>query len=75
MPPRSLEIGPAGQAAVQAITRARTACGYPQRQLAARVTALGRPTAFTLLSHIEHTVRRCDIDGLVTIATTLGRPP
>ncbi|WP_443035009.1 hypothetical protein [Streptomyces sp. BE133] len=43
MPPRPLEIGPAGRAAAQAIERARTACGYSQRQLAARVTASAGP--------------------------------
>ncbi|MFE0640109.1 helix-turn-helix domain-containing protein [Streptomyces sp. NPDC058877] len=55
--------------------RTRTARGYSQRQLAARVTALGRPMTFTALSRIERTVRRCDIDDLVTIAAALGVPP
>ncbi|WP_327738262.1 helix-turn-helix domain-containing protein [Streptomyces nojiriensis] len=49
--------------------------GYSQRQLAARVTALGRPMTFTALSRIERTVRRCDIDDLVAIAAALGAPP
>ncbi|MEU7382083.1 helix-turn-helix transcriptional regulator [Streptomyces sp. NPDC042207] len=75
MPPRPLEIGPAGQAAARAIERLRAACGYSQRQLAARVTALGRPMTFTQLSRIERQVRRCDIDDLVVIATALGAPP
>ncbi|MEU1073196.1 MULTISPECIES: helix-turn-helix transcriptional regulator [unclassified Streptomyces] len=75
MPPRPLEIGPAGQAAAQAIERTRTARGYSQRQLAARVTALGRPMTFTALSRVERTVRRCDIDDLVAIAAALGTPP
>ncbi|MFF3734732.1 helix-turn-helix domain-containing protein [Streptomyces sp. NPDC002476] len=75
MPPRPLEIGPAGHAAAHAIERARTACGYSQRQLAARVTALGQPMTFTALSRIERTVRRCDIDDLVAIATALGIAP
>ncbi|MFD9486182.1 helix-turn-helix domain-containing protein [Streptomyces sp. NPDC059991] len=75
MPPRPLEIGPAGQAAAHAIERARVARGYSQRQLAARVTALGRPMTFTALSRIERTVRRCDIDDLVAIAAALGTPP
>ncbi|MFD3946807.1 helix-turn-helix domain-containing protein [Streptomyces sp. NPDC058579] len=75
MPPRPLEIGPAGHAAAQAIERTRTARGYSQRQLAARVTALGRPMTFTVLSRIERTVRRCDIDDLVAIAAALGTVP
>lgn len=75
MPPRSLEIGPAGRAAARAIERTRVARGYSQRQLAARVLALGRPMTFTALSRIERTVRRCDIDDLVAIAAALGTPP
>lgn len=75
MPPRSLEIGPAGKGAARAIVRARTARGYSQRQLAARVTALGRPMTATALSRIERTVRRCDIDDFVAIATALGASP
>ncbi|MGV9692344.1 hypothetical protein ACWDUX_24925 [Streptomyces sp. NPDC003444] len=42
MPPHPLGIGPAGHAA-HTIEHTRTARGYSQRQLAARVTALGRP--------------------------------
>ncbi|MFJ6797674.1 helix-turn-helix domain-containing protein [Streptomyces sp. NPDC091268] len=75
MPPRSLEIGPAGRAAARAIERTRVARGYSQRQLAARVVALGRPMTFTALSRIERTVRRCDIDDLVAIAAALGTLP
>ncbi|QSY50493.1 helix-turn-helix domain-containing protein [Streptomyces griseocarneus] len=75
MPPRPLEIGPAGRAAARASERARIARGHSQRQLAARVTALGRPMTFTALSRIERTVRRCDIDDLVAIAAALGIPP
>ncbi|MFC8793006.1 helix-turn-helix domain-containing protein [Streptomyces cinereoruber] len=75
MPPRPLGIGPAGHAAAHTIERTRTARGYSQRQLAARVTALGRLMTFTALSHIERTVRRCDIDASVAIATALGITP
>ncbi|MFD4240176.1 helix-turn-helix domain-containing protein [Streptomyces sp. NPDC058525] len=75
MPPRSLEIGPAGRAAARAIERTRVALGYSQRQLAAHVVALGRPMTFTALSRIERTVRRCDVDDLVAIAAALGVPP
>ncbi|MCW8095826.1 helix-turn-helix domain-containing protein [Streptomyces tauricus] len=75
MPPRPLEIGPAGQAAARAIERLRTARGYSQRRLAARVTALGWPLTFTQLSRIERRVRRCDVDDLVAIAAALGVAP
>ncbi|KOX23379.1 MULTISPECIES: helix-turn-helix domain-containing protein [unclassified Streptomyces] len=75
MPPRPLAIGPAGNAAAHTIERTRTARGYSQRQLAARVTALGRSMTFTALSHIERPVCRCDIDDLVAIATVLGSTP
>ncbi|MEU3072265.1 helix-turn-helix domain-containing protein [Streptomyces laurentii] len=75
MPPRPLEIGPAGQATAHTIERTRTARGYSQRRLAARVTGRGRPMTFTALSRIERTVRRCDIDDLVAIAAALGIPP
>ncbi|MGY5080944.1 helix-turn-helix domain-containing protein [Streptomyces nigrescens] len=75
MPPRSLEIGPAGKTAARAIVHVRTVRGYSQRQLAARVHALGRPMTATALSCIERTVRRCDIDDFVAIATALGASP
>ncbi|MFS8201060.1 helix-turn-helix domain-containing protein [Streptomyces sp. CWNU-52B] len=75
MPPRPLEIGPAGQAAAHAIERLRTTRGYSQRYLAARVTALGRPLTFTQLSRVERRVRRCDVDDLVAIAAALGVAP
>ncbi|UJB44509.1 helix-turn-helix domain-containing protein [Streptomyces sp. A1-5] len=75
MPPRPLEIGLAGKAVARAIVRARTAREYSQRQLAVRVTALGRPMTVTALSRIERTVRRCDIDDFVAIATALGVSP
>ncbi|MFD1274443.1 helix-turn-helix domain-containing protein [Streptomyces kaempferi] len=54
--------------------RLRAERGYSQRRLAARVTALGRPMTFTRLSRMERQVRRCDIDGFVAIAATLGVP-
>jgi transcriptional regulator with XRE-family HTH domain len=47
----------------------------PQRELAARVTALGRPMSNTMLSRIELAKRRCDIDDLVAIAAALQVSP
>ncbi|WSW56929.1 hypothetical protein OG962_28530 [Streptomyces platensis] len=46
-----------------------------ESQLAARVTALGRPMTATALSRIERKARRCDIDGFVAIATAPGASP
>ncbi|MDX3313545.1 helix-turn-helix transcriptional regulator [Streptomyces sp. ME08-AFT2] len=74
MPPRSLEIGPAGMQAARAIETLRAERGLSQRQLADRVTALGRPMSNTMLSRIERAQRRCDIDDLIAIAEALHVP-
>ncbi|MFF7095410.1 helix-turn-helix domain-containing protein [Streptomyces rubradiris] len=74
MAARSLEIGPAGIRAARNIEILRTERGLPQRELAARVTALGRPMSNTMLSRIERAQRRCDIDDLVALAQALQVP-
>ncbi|XUL89214.1 helix-turn-helix domain-containing protein [Streptomyces galilaeus] len=74
MPPRSLEIGPAGMQAARAIEILRSGRGLSQRQLADRVTALGHPMSNTMLSRIERAQRRCDIDDLIAIAEALHVP-
>lgn len=71
MATRTLEIGPAGIRAARKIEILRTQRGLGQRQLAERVTALGRPMSNTMLSRIERTQRRCDVDDLVAIARAL----
>ena len=71
MPPRSLEVGPAGIQAARTIGILRTERGLSQRQLAGRVTALGHPMSNTMLSRIERVQRRCDADDLVAIAEAL----
>ncbi|XUL89031.1 helix-turn-helix domain-containing protein [Streptomyces galilaeus] len=71
MAARSLEIGPAGVRTARTIEILRTELGLAQRQLADRVTALGRPMSNTMLSRIERAQRRCDIDDLVAIAEAL----
>ncbi|MGV9915473.1 helix-turn-helix domain-containing protein [Streptomyces tendae] len=68
MAARSLEIGPAGIRAARTIEILRTERGLSQRELAARVTALGRPMSNTMLSRIERAQRRCDIDDLLALA-------
>ncbi|MFE4797651.1 helix-turn-helix domain-containing protein [Streptomyces sp. NPDC056708] len=75
MPESPLGIGPAGVLTARAIVCARTARGFAQRQLAERVTALGRPMTITMLSRIECRQRRCDVDDLVAIAAALGVSP
>ncbi|MBP5891978.1 helix-turn-helix domain-containing protein [Streptomyces scabiei] len=74
MPPRSLEIGPAGMQPARAIEILRAERGLSQRQLADRVTALGHPMSNTMLSRIERAQRRCDVDDLVAIAEALHVP-
>ncbi|MEU9606315.1 helix-turn-helix transcriptional regulator [Streptomyces sp. NPDC048057] len=71
MPPRPLEVGPAGMQAARAIEILRTERGLSQRQLAGRVTSLGHPMSNTMLSRIERAQRRCDTDDLVAIAQAL----
>ncbi|MEV5354361.1 helix-turn-helix transcriptional regulator [Streptomyces sp. NPDC052693] len=68
------KIGPAGIRAARNIEILRTERGLPQRELAARVTALGRPMSNTMLSRIERAQRRCDIDDLVALAQALHVP-
>jgi transcriptional regulator with XRE-family HTH domain len=57
--------------AARAIEILRTERGLAQRELAARVSALGRPMTNTMLSRIERAHRRCDIDDLVAFAQAL----
>ncbi|WP_416484413.1 helix-turn-helix domain-containing protein [Streptomyces sp. CL12] len=75
MAARSLEIGPAGIKAARNIEILRTERGLAQRELAVRVTALGRPMSNTMLSRIERAQRRCDIDDLAAIAEALRVSP
>ncbi|MFF7797875.1 helix-turn-helix domain-containing protein [Streptomyces olivaceus] len=74
MAARSLDIGPAGIRAARTIEILRTESGLSQRELAARVPALGRPMSNTMLSRIERVQRRCDIDDLLALAQALRLP-
>ncbi|MFD3910722.1 XRE family transcriptional regulator [Streptomyces sp. NPDC058603] len=71
MAARSLEIGPAGIRTAHTIEILRTERRLAQPQLADRVTALGHPMSNTMLSRIERTQPRCDVDDLVVIAEAL----
>ncbi|MFI1109810.1 MULTISPECIES: helix-turn-helix domain-containing protein [Streptomyces] len=75
MATRPLEIGTAGMRTARAIEILRAERGLAQRELAARVTALGRPMSNTMLSRIERAQRRCDIDDLVALARALQVSP
>lgn len=72
MPKHPTESAPARVRTVGAIERTRTARGLAQRELAGRVTVLGRPMSNTTLSRIECARRRCDVDDLVAVAVALG---
>lgn len=61
--------------AARTIEILRTERGLAQRELAARVTAIGRPMTNTMLSRIERAQRRCDIDDLVVLAQALRISP
>lgn len=75
MAARFLEIGPAGIRTARTLEILRTERGLARRELAARVTALGRPMSNTMLSRIERAQRRCDIDDLVALAQALRVSP
>ncbi|MFD5231378.1 helix-turn-helix domain-containing protein [Streptomyces qaidamensis] len=75
MAARSLEIGPAGMRAARTIEILPTERGLSQPELAARVTAIGRPMTNTMLSRIERAQRRCDIDDIVALAQALRISP
>jgi transcriptional regulator with XRE-family HTH domain len=75
MATRPVEIGPTGRQTAANIERLRVALGLSQRDLAARLTDLGRPTPGTALSKIERGERRVDVDDLVAFAVALGVSP
>lgn len=75
MATRPVEIGPAGIQAARIIATLRLLLGLSRRGLAERCTALGRPMTNIALSRTERARRRCDIDDLVVIATSLGVSP
>ncbi|WP_369242683.1 helix-turn-helix domain-containing protein [Streptomyces sp. R21] len=66
-----MKIGPARIRTARTIEILRPERGLAQRELAARVSALGRPMTNTMLSRIERAQRRCDIDDLVALAQAL----
>lgn len=75
MATRPMEIGPTGRQTAANIERLRIAAGLSQRELATRITELGRPTPSTAVSKIENADRRVDADDLVAFAIALGVSP
>ena len=75
MATRPVEIDVTGKETARNIERLRTELGISQRQLAVRLTELGRPVPGTALSKIERGERRVDVDDLVAIALALGVSP
>ena len=75
MATRPVEIGPTGRQTAGNIERLRIAAKLSQRELAQRLTDLGRPTPSTALSKIERAERRVDADDLAAFAVALGVSP
>jgi transcriptional regulator with XRE-family HTH domain len=75
MATRPVEIDATGKQTAANIERLRSTLGISQRQLAARLTELGRPIPGTALSKIERGERRVDVDDLAAFAIALGVGP
>lgn len=75
MASRAVEIGKIGQHVAESIARLRRERGLEQRDLAERVTAVGRTMSASVLSKIESCARRVDVDDLAAIAAALEVSP
>ncbi|GAU66691.1 hypothetical protein SSP35_03_03390 [Streptomyces sp. NBRC 110611] len=65
-------LGPSGDQVRRNITRLREAKGWDKKELAWRVTDLGRPMPELAIGRIEAGSRRVDVDDLVALAVVLG---
>lgn len=68
-------LGPTGEQVQANVQRLREARGMTKKQLADRVTELGRAMAPLAVSRIEAGTRRVDIDDLAAIAIALRVSP
>jgi len=68
-----IEAGPTSKRVAANITDLRGR--LQQRDISARLAALGRPLAVSTLSKIEQGDRRIDVDDLVALAIALGATP
>ncbi|MGW3571657.1 helix-turn-helix domain-containing protein [Streptomyces sp. NPDC000941] len=65
-------LGPSGEQVRRNVTRVREARGWDKKELARRVTELGRPMPELAVGRIEAGTRRVDVDDLVALAVALG---
>ncbi|WP_338146201.1 helix-turn-helix transcriptional regulator [Streptomyces boncukensis] len=65
-------LGPSGEHVRRNVTRVREARGWDKKELARRVTELGRPMPELGIGRIEAGTRRVDVDDLVALAIALG---
>jgi transcriptional regulator with XRE-family HTH domain len=72
---KRVPLGPAGRHLIASLQRQREAQGLGYKELAARLTALGRPIPAQGLRRIERGARRVDLDDLLALSRALGRPP
>lgn len=72
---RANELGPAGHRAGRSIEDLREARRLTQKELAARMTELGRPVTMQMVSKMEQSGRRVDVDDLLAVAIALGVNP
>jgi transcriptional regulator with XRE-family HTH domain len=69
---RANELGPVGHQVARNLEDLREARRLTQKELAARMTALGRPVTMQMVSKMEQGERRVDADDLTTAAIALG---
>ena len=72
---RPIPIGPTGESARANIRALREARCLTTRQLAALLTAAGRPFTATAITRVEHGQRRIDVDDLTAFAAALRVKP
>jgi transcriptional regulator with XRE-family HTH domain len=72
---QKLELGPTGQTVADNLTRIRKQQQLHQRELAARLAAIGRPMLSTVISKIEQGDRRVDVDDLLALSAALNISP
>jgi transcriptional regulator with XRE-family HTH domain len=74
-PRRANDLGPVGRQVARSIEALREDRRLTQKELADRVTALGRPATMQMISKIEQGARRVDVDDLAALAQALGVTP
>lgn len=75
MPTADMARGEPAKMVAANVRAVRDSRGLHQRELAARLAALGRPLAQTGVSRLEEGQRRVDVDDLVALAVALNVSP